>query len=72
MERQQRGFWESGGAQVRWPLPGMAHNYMAVCRHKGSRGKQKGAGFYKKGKEKESEIRHENTERKAVDGLGRG
>lgn len=46
MERQQRGFWESGGAQVRWPLPGMARNYMAVCRHKGSRGKQKWAGFF--------------------------
>lgn len=72
MERKQRGFWGNGGAQVRRPVPHMAHNYMAVWTHKRSRGKEKWAILLRREGGKKSKIQHENRERKAAKGLGEG
>lgn len=62
MERKQRGFWANGGAQVRRPVPHMAHNYMAVWTHKRSRGKRNGR-FYCEGKGEKSAKSSMKTEK---------
>lgn len=73
MEPKQRGFWENGGTQVCRPVPSRGPQlHGCLDATKGAGGKQKWVIFYKKEKEKGSESRHENAERKAVKGLGRG
>lgn len=72
MEPKQRGFWENGGTQVCRPVPSLGPQLHGCLDAQKAQGETEMGDFFIRKKEKGSESRHENAERKAVKGLGRG